>query len=123
MAAENQVCARVLRPMWSRRVAAMLTFTSPAPRHGQEHTEIVMVSQRRGRRFQPLHAIRASVGGAACLAGLVIGAMALTILAFPAPGVQAATVTSQSRYSVGEWTHPASVHSHQVCRNESEPQP
>jgi hypothetical protein len=65
-----------------------------------------MVSQRRGRRFQPLHAIRASVGGAACLAGLVIGAMALTILAFPAPGVQAATVTSQSRYSVGEWTTP-----------------
>ncbi len=82
-----------------------------------------MVSQHRGRRFQPLHAIRASVGGAACLAGLVIGAMALTILAFPAPGVQAATVTSQSRYSAGEWTHPACVQSHRVCRNESEPQP
>ncbi|REE77426.1 hypothetical protein C8E05_6940 [Rhodococcus wratislaviensis] len=82
-----------------------------------------MVSQRRGRRFQPLHAIRASVGGAACLAGLVIGAMALTILAFPAPGVQAETVTSQSGYSAGERTHPGCAPSPEICRNESEPQP
>ena len=61
-----------------------------------------MVSEHRGRSYRLLHTIRASVGGAACLAGLVMGAMALVILAFPAPGVQAATITSPTPYTAGE---------------------